>query len=108
LLAQGENRTGVIAAKCSVGNIPDVVAKKINPTITPLGLFISCVKPPNAIRNKFNQVAGDWIYSFYRANQEAANDPIYNEDSSEDDWNEELKIILDLDTEIPELKFSGD
>jgi len=91
LLAQGENRTGVIAGKCSVGNLPDVVAKKINPTIAPLGLFVACVKPPMVIRNKFNQVAGDWIYSFYRANQQAANDDLYNQGSSVDDWQEQLE-----------------
>jgi hypothetical protein len=93
LLAQGENRTGVIASRCSVGNIPDVIAKNINPKIAPLGLFIACVKPPNVIRNKFDQRAGDWIYSFYNAKQKAANDPIYEQGSSVDDWQEQLKDL---------------
>lgn len=90
LLAQGVNRTAVIASRCSVGNIPDVVAKKINPAIAPLGLFIHCVKPPNVIRNKFNQIAGDWVYSFYSANHKAANDDIYGHGSSVDDIEKEL------------------
>jgi len=93
LLANGEARTGVIASRCSVGNLPDVVAKGINPKIAPLGLFISCVKPPNIIRNKFNQVAGDWIYSFYRVEQKAANDDSFEQGSSADDWEDQLKEI---------------
>lgn len=90
LLAKGVNRTGVIASTCSVGNIPDVIAKKINPAIAELGLFIHCVKPPNIIRNKFNQVAGDWLYSFYSINHKASNDDVYNNGSSVDDIEKEL------------------
>ena len=94
LLAQGPCRTGVIASKCSVGNLADVVSNTINPKIIALGLFIVCAKPPNAIRNKFGQVAGDWIYSFYRADI-AANDDDYGEGSSVEDWEEELGPILE-------------
>ena len=74
LLAQGPNRTGIVASRCSVGNIPDVIAKSINPKIMRLGFFVSCVKPPMVIRNKFGQVAGDWIYTLNRADKSAAND----------------------------------
>ena len=100
LLAQGPCRTGVIASKCSVGNLADVVSNTINPKIIALGLFIVCAKPPNAIRNKFGQVAGDWIYSFYRADT-AANDDDYGEGSSEGDWEKELNGVFDdLDKEF--------
>jgi len=75
LLAKGPNRTGIICAKCSVGNIPDVIVKSINPKIMPLGFFVSCVKPPMRIRNQFGQIAGDWIYTLYRADN-AANDDL--------------------------------
>jgi hypothetical protein len=94
LLAQGRNRTGIIAALCSVGNLPDVVAKTINPKIMPLGFFVSCAKPPMVIRNKFGQVAGDWIYTLYRADK-AANDD--NTGSSVDDWAKELEAVFDDD-----------
>ena len=94
LLAQGPCRTGVIASKCSVGNLADVVSNTINPKIIALGLFIVCAKPPNAIRNKFGQVAGDWIYSFYRANI-AANDDNHDDGSSEGDWEKELNGVFD-------------
>jgi hypothetical protein len=91
LLAKGPNRTGIIAAFCSVGNIPDVIAKTINPKITPLGFFVCCTKPPMVIRNKFGQIAGDWIYTLHRAD-EAANDEEIG--SSVDDWEAELKPSL--------------
>ena len=91
LLAKGPNRTGIICALCSVGNIPDVIAKSINPKIMPLGFFVSCVKPPMVIRNQFGQVAGDWIYTLYRADK-AANDN--NQGSSEDDWAKELEVVF--------------
>jgi hypothetical protein len=97
LLAKGPNRTGIIAAKCSVGNIPDVIAKSINPKIMPLGFFVSCVKPPMVIRNKFGQVAGDWIYTLYKADK-AANDD--SKGSSVDDWAKELEVIFDDDHEL--------
>jgi hypothetical protein len=86
LLAQGPSRTGIIASRCSVGNICDVIAKTINPKIMPLGFFVSCVKPPMVIRNKFGQKAGDWIYTLYRADK-AAND---SEGSSVDEWEAQL------------------
>ena len=92
LLAQGKNRTGVIASKCSVGNLPDVVLKTINPKILPLGLFVACVKPSITIQNQFGQIAGDWIYSFYRVDK-AANDDSMG--SSANDWEAELKPVLD-------------
>jgi len=91
LLAKGPNRTGIICALCSVGNIPDVIAKSINPKIMPLGFFVSCVKPPMVIRNKFGQKAGDWIYTLYRADK-AANDD--SQGSSEDDWAKELEVVF--------------
>ena len=91
LLAKGPNRTGIVASRCSVGNIPDVIAKAINPKIMPLGFFVSCVKPPMVIRNQFGQVAGDWIYTLYRADK-AANDN--NQGSSEDDWAKELEVVF--------------
>jgi hypothetical protein len=97
LLAKGPNRTGIIAAKCSVGNIPDVIAKSINPKIMPLGFFVSCVKPPIVIRNKFGQVAGDWIYTLYRAGK-AANDD--GKGSSFDDWAKELEAVFDDDHKL--------
>ena len=100
LLAQGPNRTGIIASRCSVGNIPDVIAKSINPKIMPLGFFVSCVKPPMVIRNQFGQVAGDWIYTLYRADK-AANDN--NQGSSEDDW---AKTYV-LDTAINNVFFKA-
>ena len=92
LLAKGPNRTGIICAKCSVGNIPDVIAKSINPKIMPLGFFVSCVKPPMVIRNQFGQVAGDWIYTMYRAGK-AANDD--SQGSTPDDWMQELDVVFD-------------
>ena len=92
LLAQGKNRTGIIASKCSVGNLADVVLKTINPKILPLGLFVACVKPSITIQNQFGQIAGDWIYSFYRAGKAANDDSI---GSSPNDWEAELKPVLD-------------
>jgi len=92
LLAKGPNRTGIICAKCSVANIPDVIVKSINPKIMPLGFFVSCVKPPMVIRNQFGQVAGDWIYTLYRADN-AANDD--SQGSSADDWFKELEVVFD-------------
>ena len=91
LLAKGEARTGTIAATCSVGNLADVVAKSINPKIADLGLFITCVKPPNQIKNQFGQRAGDWIYYFHRFSKEAANEPVFN---ALDDWENTLKEIF--------------
>jgi len=97
LLAKGPNRTGVICGKCSVGNIPDVIAKSINPKIMPLGFFVSCVKPPMAIRNKFGQIAGDWIYTLYRADK-AANDD--SQGSTPDDWVKELEVVFEDSSEV--------
>ena len=94
LLAKGPNRTGIICAKCSVGNIPDVIAKSINPKIMPLGFFVSCVRPPMVIRNQFGQVAGDWLYTLHRINK-AANDE--SQGSSADDWMKELEVVFDDD-----------
>jgi hypothetical protein len=99
LLAKGPNRTGIICALCSVGNIPDVIAKSINPKIMPLGFFVSCVKPPMVIRNQFGQVAGDWIYTLYRADKAAndGTDGIRTRDpqgSSVDDWAKELEVVF--------------
>ena len=91
LLAQGKNRTGVIASRCSVGNLADVVLKTINPKILPIGLFIACVKPSTSIQNQFGQIAGDWIYSFYRTGKAANSDSI---GSSPNDWEVELKPVL--------------
>ena len=92
LLAKGPNRTGIIAAKCSVGNLPNVVLKAINPKIMPLGFFVSCVKPPMIIRNQWGQVAGDWLYTLHRVNK-AANDE--SQGSSADDWMKELEVVFD-------------
>jgi len=97
LLAKGPNRTGIIAAQCSVGNIPDVIAKSINPKIMRLGFFVSCVKPPIVIRNKFGQVAGDWIYTLYRADK-AANDD--TQGSTVEEWTKELEVVFDDDHEL--------
>ena len=97
LLAKGPNRTGIIAAQCSVGNIPDVIAKSINPKIMRLGFFVSCVKPPIVIRNKFGQVAGDWIYTLYRADK-AANDDTHG--SSVEEWTKELEVVFDDNHEL--------
>jgi len=97
LLAKGPNRTGIICALCSVGNIPDVIAKSINPKIMRLGFFVSCVKPPMVIRNKFGQVAGDWIYTLYRADK-AANDN--NQGSTVEAWAKELEVVFDDDHEL--------
>ena len=97
LLAKGPNRTGIICAKCSVGNLPNVVLKTINPIIMPLGFFVSCVKPPMVIRNQFGQQAGDWIYTLYRADN-AANDE--SQGSSADDWMKELAVVIDDDDEL--------
>ena len=103
LLAKGPNRTGIICALCSVGNIPDVIAKSINPKIMPLGFFVSCVKPPMVIRNQFGQVAGDWIYTLYRADKSAANDTNGGTDgirtrdpqgSTVGDWAKELEVVF--------------
>ena len=91
LLAQGKNRTGIITSTCSVVNLPNIVLKYINPKIAHLGLYIGCVKPSKTIQNQFGQIAGDWIYSFYRAG-EAANDDAIG--SSPNDWEEELKPVL--------------
>jgi hypothetical protein len=87
LLASGPNRTGIIASRCSVGNLSDVILKKINPAINPLGFWVGCQKPPQVIRNKFNQPAGDWIYQINKVPTSAAND---DEGSSIDDWQKEL------------------
>jgi hypothetical protein len=91
LLATGEQRTGVICAKCSVGNISDLVLKQINPKVIPLGFFVGCIKPPTAIRNKFSQVAGDWIWQLHRAELAANDDEI---GSSAQDWEAQLKPTL--------------
>ncbi len=54
LLSQKSSvRTGYLASVCSVGNISDIVQKAINPKIEPLGLFVSCYKPPERLNNKF-------------------------------------------------------
>jgi len=109
LLAQGPNRTGIIASRCSVGNIPDVIAKAINPKIMRLGFFVSCVKPPMVIRNKFGQVAGDWIYTLYRADKSAANDELGGTEgtrtcdpqgSTVEEWAEELEVVFDDDYKL--------
>jgi len=107
LLAHGPCRTGVIASKCSVGNLADVVSNTINPKIISLGLFIVCAKPTNAIRNKFGQVAGDWIYAFYRADI-ASNDDDYGDagGSIVEDWEKELGPVLEPEPE-PELDLSS-
>jgi hypothetical protein len=91
LLAQGPSRTGIIASRCSVGNICDVIAKSINPKIMPLGYFVSCAKPPMVIRNKFGGIAGDWIYTLYKVGK-AANDGAQG--SSIADWETELAPTL--------------
>jgi hypothetical protein len=93
LLAKGPQRTGIIAHTCSVGNISDVVAKDINPKLLEYGLYIACTKPPQAIINKFGQIAGDHIWSFY---QVAANDDEYEQGSSVDDWEKQLEEVLKL------------
>jgi hypothetical protein len=109
LLAQGPNRTGIVASRCSVGNIPDVIAKSINPKIMRLGFFVSCVKPPMVIRNKFGQVAGDWIYTLNRADKSAANDTNGGTDgtrtrdpqgSTVEEWAKELEEVFDDDHEL--------
>jgi len=100
LLAKGPNRTGIIAAQCSVGNLPNVVLKTINPIIMPLGYFVSCVKPPMIIRNQFGQVAGDWLYTLHKVNK-AANDD--SQGSSADDWFKELEVVFDDAPVLPAL-----
>lgn len=91
LLAKGPNRTGIICSTCSVSNISDVVAKDINPKLLEFGLYIACTKPPQPIINKFGQIAGDHIWSFY---QVAANDDNYHQEgSSVDDWEKLLEQI---------------
>jgi hypothetical protein len=92
LLAKGPARTGVIAQQCSVGNLADCIKKSINPRLLHTGYFISCAKPPRPIVNKFHQPAGDWIWSFYKATQEAANDDAQG--SSIADWETELAPTL--------------
>lgn len=64
LLAKGSSTTLEIAATCSVGNLADVIAKSINPKIADLGLYVTCHKPPEPIKNQFGQRAGEWIYEF--------------------------------------------
>jgi len=91
LLAQGKNRTGIITSTCSVVNLPNIVLRYINPKIAHLGLFVACVRPSTVIKNKFGQNAGDFIYSFYRADKAANDDAI---GSSPNDWEEELKPVL--------------
>ena len=72
-------RTGYLASVCSVGNISDIVQKSINPKIEPLGLFVSCFKPPERLNNKFGQRTGDHYWSLYR-HAESANDDLYDDD----------------------------
>ena len=99
LLAQGEFRTAIVASSCSIGNISDCVNNVINPQIAHLGLWIGCVRPPNVIRNKFGQKAGDYLWSFrVIPNGAAANDADYG--STTDDWEEKLKG-LDLEPDKP-------
>jgi|DEB0MinimDraft_10_1074344.scaffolds.fasta_scaffold05995_2 hypothetical protein len=76
-------RSGIVAHRCSVSNISDVVSKSINPHIEHLDIFVSCVKPPARLNNKFGQRSGDHYWSFYRM-LEAANDESYDDELADD------------------------
>jgi len=91
LLAQGKNRTGILASKSSVGNLADVVLNYINPKIAHLDLYVGCIKPSKTIQNQFGQISGDWIYSFYKMDKAANDDAI---GSSPNDWEAKLKPVL--------------
>lgn len=81
-----------VNTRCSVGNISDLVSKSINPRIVDLGLYVSCVKPPYKILNKFNQPSGQVLWSFYR--DQAANEPAYEPESLESALRRDLKALL--------------
>jgi hypothetical protein len=82
--------------RCSIGNISDIVSKCVNPKIKDLGLYVSCVKPPYKINNKFGQPSGQMLWSFYR---EAANDAEHNPESLSDALRRDLSALKD---EYPE------
>jgi hypothetical protein len=79
LLAESHSvLTSKVNQDCAVGNISDVVSNAINPRIVDLGLYISCMKPPKPIPNRFNQPSGMHLWSFYR--DTAANDPEHHQE----------------------------
>lgn len=81
LAAEHSVQTVRVNTRCSIGNISDIVSKGVNPLIKDLGLYVSCVKPPYKILNKFDQPSGQMLWSFYR--DQAANDPDYNQSKPE-------------------------
>ena len=61
---------------CSVGNISDSVNRRVNPLIHSLDLVVACTRPPQVIKNRFNQQTSQHLWSFYRI-PKAANDADY-------------------------------
>jgi hypothetical protein len=95
LLAKGPSRTGIVASRCSVANIADVVLRKINPKIMPMGFWVGCQRPPQIILNKFGQRAGDFIWQLNKV-PKSANDGDDDDEigSSAQDWVDQLKPTI--------------
>lgn len=109
VLAQEHSvQTVRINTRCSVGNISDLVSKCVNPRIKDMGLYVACVKPAYAIKNKFDQPSGQMLWSFYR--DIAANDPDYQQEPLQDALRRDLSALRDEypDQHIPSLFETAD
>lgn len=83
-LAKSPNATTQeVAASCSIGNLSDV-ARKANPHLYPLGVMISCQRPPAPIHNRFGEPSGMFFWGLYKV-QAAANDADYGSFEGADD-----------------------
>jgi hypothetical protein len=62
---------------CSVGNISDQVARRINPTLSKMGYLVGCERPPQFPLNRFGERTNMFQWSIYKlpdCDTEAAND----------------------------------
>jgi len=67
--------TVFVNSDCAIGNISDI-ARSANPTLYKHGLFISCEKPPEPLRNRFGEPSQMYLWSIFEL-QPAANDEAY-------------------------------
>jgi len=79
-----ETPTGILSAKCSIGNLSDI-AHYVNPYIYQHKLMIGCDKPERALINKFGDATNQFLWSIYEINADdgivmpaAANDDNFN------------------------------
>ena len=73
VVANGPTRAGDVNREASVGNISDVVSKRLNPHIADLGLYVTCIKPFRPFRNRHNQTTGEMLWAFFREVDECEN-----------------------------------